>query len=78
MKETACAVCANALERNEDLLCGDCSRAFTLMLELMRQHPEIEAEDFARMKDVFEWRTNRLRIGQPQSKVEKADLAQIA
>lgn len=69
MKETACAVCANALERNEDLLCGDCSRAFTLMLELMRGHPEVDAEDLARMKDVFEWRTNRLGIGKPQSKV---------
>jgi hypothetical protein len=69
MKETTCAVCANALERNEDLLCGDCSRAFTLMLELMRGHPEVNAEDLARMKDVFEWRTNRLGIGKPQSKV---------
>jgi hypothetical protein len=69
MKETACAVCANALERNEDLLCGDCSRAFTLMLELMRYHPEIDAKDLARIKDVFEWRTKRLEIENPQSKV---------
>jgi hypothetical protein len=68
MKESACAVCANALEKDEDLLCGDCSRAFTLMLELMRGHPEVDAEDLARMKAVFEWRTNRLGIGKPQSK----------
>lgn len=30
----ACEVCAKTVARRCDLLCGDCSRAFTPMLEL--------------------------------------------
>jgi hypothetical protein len=58
----ACEVCGGRPAEADDLLCENCSRAFTLMLELLRSHPELSAEDVGRIKDVFEWRMNRVGI----------------
>jgi len=57
--ETLCEVCAKATARKDDLLCGDCSRAFTLMLDLIRRHPEVDATDLDRMREVFRWRVGK-------------------
>ena len=57
--ETLCEVCAKATARKGDLLCGDCSRAFTLMLDLIRRHPEVDATDLDRMREVFQWRVEK-------------------
>jgi hypothetical protein len=57
--ETLCEVCAKATARKGDLLCGDCSRAFTLMLDLLRRHPEVDATDLDRMRQVFHWRSEK-------------------
>lgn len=54
-----CEVCDKATARKGDLLCGDCSRAFTLMLDLIRRHPEVDATDLSRMRDVFQWRVEK-------------------
>jgi hypothetical protein len=54
-----CEVCGNAMARKGDLLCGDCSRAFTLMLDLLHRHPDIDAADLRRVKEVFEWQTKK-------------------
>lgn len=56
----ACEVCGGMPAEADDLLCENCSRAFTLMLELLRSHPELTAEDLGRIKEVFDWRMNRL------------------
>lgn len=42
-----------------DLLCNDCSRAFTIMLGLIHGHPEVDVEDLDRIKQVFEWRMRK-------------------
>jgi hypothetical protein len=57
-----CEVCAAALARRDDILCMDCSRAFTLTLELLRAHPELAGEDLDRIKRVFEWRMQKVRL----------------
>lgn len=57
--ETLCEVCAKATARKGDLLCGDCSRAFTLTLDLLRRHPDIDATDLDRMREVFQWRVQK-------------------
>jgi len=54
-----CEVCGKAVPRRDDLLCGDCSRAFTLMLELLHGHPEVDLEDLDRVRDIFEWRMRK-------------------
>jgi len=59
--ETLCEVCAKATARKSDLLCSDCSRAFTLMLDLLRRHPEVDATDLDRMREVFQWRTEKTK-----------------
>jgi hypothetical protein len=56
-----CEVCATALARRDDILCPDCSRAFTLLLELLRGHPELAGEDLARIRQVFEWRMHKFK-----------------
>lgn len=55
-----CDVCGRAMARKGDLLCGDCSRAFILMLSLLHSHPDIEVTDLLRIKEVFEWQTKRI------------------
>ena len=57
--EALCEVCAKAVARRDDLLCGDCSRAFTLMLELLHGHPDIDVVDIDRIKEVYEWRMRK-------------------
>jgi hypothetical protein len=57
--EAPCEVCAKATARKGDLLCGDCSRAFTLMLDLLRRHPEVDAPDLDRMREVLRWRIGK-------------------
>jgi hypothetical protein len=58
----ACEVCKGMPAEADDLLCENCSRAFTLMLELLASYPELSAEDLNRIKDVFEWRMNRIGV----------------
>jgi len=54
-----CEVCAKSVPRRDDLLCGDCSRAFTLMLELLHGRPEVDVQDLDRIRDVFQWRMRK-------------------
>ena len=58
-----CEVCGKAMARKGDLLCDDCSRAFTLMLDLLHRHPGIDTNDLVRIKEVYEWRTKE--TGEP-------------
>jgi hypothetical protein len=57
--EALCDVCGKVTARKGDLLCGECSRAFTLMLDLLRRHPEVDATDLDRMREVFQWRIEK-------------------
>ena len=57
--ETLCEVCEKATAKKGDLLCGDCSRAFTLMLDLLRRHPEVDVPDLDRMREVLRWRIEK-------------------
>ena len=54
-----CEVCAKTTARKGDILCGECSRAFTLMLDLLRRHPEVDVPDLDRMREVFRWRIEK-------------------
>ena len=55
-----CEVCAAATARRDDLLCPECSYAFTLMLELLHGHPDVDVKDLELIKRVFEWRMRKL------------------
>ena len=67
------------MARGGDLLCCDCSRTFTLMLDLLHRHPDIRATDLARVKDVFEWQSKKIGSPQPPvmnpSAVDQSDVA---
>lgn len=54
-----CEVCAAATARRDDLLCAECSYAFTLMLELLHGHPDVDIKDLERIRRVFEWRMRK-------------------
>ena len=61
-----CEVCASATARRDDLLCPECSYAFTLMLELLHGHPDVDIKDLERIRRVFEWRMRKLGLAAPQ------------
>jgi hypothetical protein len=78
--KAVCEVCAKPLIETDYLLCSDCSRAFTIVLDLLREsaplvqgwldaHPEPTAEDLNRIKQVFMWRSSRMGLRKPQARV---------
>jgi hypothetical protein len=72
-----CEVCGSGTARRDDLLCPDCSYAFTLMLELLHGHPDVEIKDIERIRRVFEWRMRKMGLAptQPQAIDEKGKLS---
>jgi hypothetical protein len=72
-----CEVCAAATARRDDLLCPECSYAFTLMLELLHGHPDVDVKDLERIRRVFEWRIRKkgLVISKPEALEEKKKLS---
>ena len=73
-----CEVCSKSVARRDDLLCGDCSRAFTLMLELLHGHPDVDVADVDRIKEVYEWRMRKkgLLPAEPEVEDEKRILTE--
>jgi len=73
----ACEVCATAMTRRDDLLCPECSYAFTLMLELLHGHPDVDIKDLERIRRVFEWRMRKrgLVVSQPEAIEEEKKLS---
>ena len=74
-----CEVCAAATARRDDLLCPECSYAFTLMLELLHGHPDVDVKDLELIRRVFEWRMRKLgrETSQPEFANEKKKLASV-
>jgi hypothetical protein len=72
-----CEVCAAAAARRDELLCAECSYAFTLMLELLHGHPDVDIKDLDRIRRVFEWRMRKkgLVASQPEAVEEEKKLA---
>jgi hypothetical protein len=72
-----CEVCAAAAARRDELLCAECSYAFTLMLELLHGHPDVDIKDLERIRRVFEWRMRKkgLVASQPEAVEEEKKLA---
>jgi hypothetical protein len=62
----ACEVCGAGTRKRDDMLCPDCSYAFTVLLELLHGHPDIEIKDLERIRRVFEWRMRKLGLAAPQ------------
>jgi hypothetical protein len=72
-----CEVCAAATTRRDDLLCPECSYAFTLMLELLHGHPDVDIKDLELIRRVFEWRMRKtgLVASQPEAIEEEKKLS---
>jgi hypothetical protein len=70
-------VCATGTARQDDLLCPECSYAFTLMLELLHGHPDVEIKDIERIRRVFEWRMRKMGLAptQPEAIEEEKKLS---
>ena len=76
--KTACEVCAKPLVEVDYLLCSDCSRALTILLDLLGEsaplvqswldaHSELTPEDLNRIREVFTWRSNRMGLRKPKA-----------
>jgi hypothetical protein len=70
---SVCEVCNKPLKGTDSLLCADCSRAFMIVLELLResktldqdwldQHPELTSDDLNRVREVFKWRNKKIGL----------------
>lgn len=59
MKELICEACNKAPANDGDILCGDCSHAYIILLDLLRKHPELVKDDLIRLKDVVDWRNKK-------------------
>jgi hypothetical protein len=72
-----CEVCAAATARRDEMLCPECSYAFTLMLELLHGHPDVDIKDLERIRRVFEWRMRKtgLVAWQPEAIEEEKKLS---
>ena len=66
----------NPLTQSDNLLCSDCSRSHTFVLELFREsapliqtrlqaHPELTADDLNRIRRVFIWRSSKIGLVRP-------------
>jgi len=73
-----CEVCAKDVARRGDLLCGDCSYAFTVMLEILHGHPEVDVQDLDRVRQVFEWRMKKKRLVSSQPEVQEEEKTLLA
>jgi len=72
---TPCEVCGKTTAKTNDLLCAECSDAFTLMLELLHGHPEVDIRDPDRIRQVFEWRIRKKGLAQSQPEVVEEEKA---
>lgn len=79
-KASACEVCEKPLPEKNYLLCPDCTRAFTIVLEVLREpkpiiesyskaHPELTPDDLNRMSEVFKWRNKKLGLTEAKPQV---------
>ena len=72
-----CEVCAAATAKKDDLLCPECSYAFTLMLELLHGHPDVDIKDLELIRRVFEWRMGKIGLiaSRPEAVEEEKKLS---
>jgi hypothetical protein len=61
MGRPICEVCGKAPVKLDDILCLECSRAYSMLHELLDYFPNLEKEDLTRIKDIFEWRTKKIQ-----------------
>ena len=80
---SVCEVCNKPLAETDYLLCADCSRAFTIVLELLSEskpvtqnwlntHPELTSDDLNRANEVFKWRNKKMGLGKANSEITVA------
>jgi hypothetical protein len=80
---SVCEVCSRPLTETDYLLCADCSRAFTIVLELLREskpmiqnwldaHPELTTDDLNRASEVFKWRNRKIGLGKENPEITVA------
>ena len=79
VEDAICEVCATATARRDDLLCPECSYAFTLMLELLHGHPDVDVKDLELIRRVFEWRMRKLgrQASHPEYVEEEKKLSSV-
>jgi len=59
LAELSCEACRKAPANNGDILCADCTRLYVILVDLLREHPELAKDDMARLRELFDWRNRR-------------------
>jgi hypothetical protein len=61
MERPTCEACGRAPAKLDDILCIDCSRAYSLLNDIMTEYPSLAKEDLDRVRTIFEWRMKKLQ-----------------
>jgi hypothetical protein len=75
---SVCEVCNKPLTQSDYLLCADCSRVLTIVLELLREskpitqeslssHPDLPADEINRAAEILKWRNRKLGLEKAKS-----------
>lgn len=59
MTEMKCEACRKAPAKRDDILCLDCTRAYSILMELLSENPDLASEDLSRIKEIYEWYVKR-------------------
>jgi len=56
-----CEACSKAPAKFDDILCIDCSRAYSLLHDLLDEDPRLAKEDLDRIREVYEWWSKKIQ-----------------
>jgi hypothetical protein len=62
MENMPCQICQQTPAKRDDVLCSDCAYLYQIVAELFERYPDLKKEDFDSMKEIYEWRTKKLKI----------------
>jgi hypothetical protein len=57
-----CEACGRSPARQNDILCSDCAHYYTILRELLDEHPELAANELDRLKELFQWREKKIQL----------------
>jgi hypothetical protein len=62
LPKMVCEACGKAQARYGDILCSDCAYYYSILRELIDEHPELAVNEIDRLKELFQWREKKTQL----------------
>jgi hypothetical protein len=62
LPKMVCEACGKAQARPGDILCTDCAYYYSILRDLIDEHPELAVNELDRLKDIFQWREKKIQL----------------